>query len=153
MNLYAKGTTVSVGKTQADIRKLVEKYRGQWVGVVTDHEQVRPIDALAFRLAGLPIRFNVLHPRPNDPEVKGYNLEKAIEAEYKRRWREVWLIVKSRLIEAVQLKRDVKEVFMPQLVTKTGQTLWEMSQKNMSSLVDGSISLGAMLQLPEGGLS
>ena len=84
--LYAQNTSVSVGKTQADIRKEIEKYGGKWVGVVTDHEKTRPVDVLGFELAGAPIRFTVNHPIRTDPEVKdAYNTEKAIAAEYRRR--------------------------------------------------------------------
>lgn len=151
MNLYAKGTTVHVGKTQADLRRLIEKYGGQWVGVITDPEQVHQVDYLAFKLAGAPIRFEVRHPQANDPEVRDYHDEgRAVRAEYRRRWREIYLIVKSRLIEAVQLRRDVREVFMAQLVTKTGQTVWEMSQQDLGTLLSGG-NLKDMLALPEKG--
>ncbi len=134
---YAYRTTVSAGKTQADIRRMVEKYGGQWVGVVTDPDKVHQVDQLVFKLAGAPIRFEVHHPHPENP------------AEYRRRWREIWLVIKSRLVEAVQLKRDVKEVFMAQLVTKTGKTVWEMSQLDMPGLLSGG-SLREMLSLEEG---
>lgn len=150
MKLYADKTTVRVGKTQADLRRMIEKYSGQWVGVITDPEQVRQVDQLAFKLAGVPIRFEVLHPQRTDPEVKNaYNKEKAIQAEYRRRWREIWLIVKSRLVEATQMGRDIRKIFMPQLVTKTGQTIWEMSQQNVNNLLSGG-SLKEMIALPEG---
>ena len=147
--LYAQGTTVSIGKTQADLRRMIEKYDGQWIGVVTDPEQSRQIDQLVFKLAGIPIRFEVRHPQKGDPELKGYNIEKATQSEYRRRWREVWLMVKSRLIEAVQMKRDIKEVFMPQLVVKGGKTLYEMAQQDMNTLISGG-SLKEMIALPPG---
>jgi len=149
MKLYAKNTTVHVGKTQADIRKLIEKFGGLWIGVVTNHELTRPVDSLAFKLGGRAIRFDVQHPKENDSEITGYDIEKALTSEYSRRWREVWLIVKSRLIEAAQLRRDVSEVFMAQLVTKTGMTIWETAQNDMGALLSTG-SLRDMLALSEG---
>lgn len=95
---YAAGTTVSIEKSQGEIRELLRRHRATAFGLYEDASR----SAVQFTLAGVQYRFDVDRPsaqwaktqlkRPTEAALRN-----AIDAEERRRWRARLLWLKATL--------------------------------------------------------
>lgn len=99
---YAEGTTVPADKTQAEIRALLASHDCDGFGFYED----RGGGHIQFALRGRQYRFGVDRPQPADVVMPRTNphhrsqeelLAKAIDAEWRRRWRARLLWIKATL--------------------------------------------------------
>lgn len=135
---YAKNTTVSIDRSQGEIRKILSKYKatGFAFGETTDFSVVQ------FEMSGRRIRFML----PNAVYSKFLNAKKYIASEEqvsqenRRRWRCLTLIIKSKL-EAVETGiTTIEEEFMAHIVLPNGQTVGQtMIPQIAQSYSDGNM--------------
>lgn len=105
---YATGTTVSVDRSIAELRRTVERYGGDTFGML--HERARTV--VAFRLGGNPIRLIVGQP-DDDP------------AECRRRFRVLVLLTKAKLEAIADGLTTSDREFLADLVLPGGSTISE----------------------------
>lgn len=122
---YARGTDVSVGKTQDDIKKCLSKYKstGFMCGETADKS------AVAFEVEGIRVRISFARPIFNKTKNKRgqYLTRKQVENEDRRLWRCLLLLVKGNL-EAVESGIvTLQEVFLPYTVLADGRTMGEVA--------------------------
>lgn len=131
MNPYASGTTVSVERSEAEIKTLLRRYGADgfasgWEGRVAK---------VMFKRRGLAVRFILTLPDPKErrfthTEVRGTQrsdreAELAWEQECRRAWRALALVIKAKL-EAVESGISTFESeFMANIVLENGQTMGE----------------------------
>jgi len=114
---YAKGTTVSVEKTQGQIQRIVKQhgatmYTAGWLAGGRS--------AVEFMIRGRRIRWTV----PEAPN-KARLSQAAGEAEERRRWRCLLLGIKAKLEFVETGISEFDEEFLAHIVTDSGATVWE----------------------------
>ena len=129
---YAKGTTVSIEKSQLEIRELL---RRNGADEFAQYEG-KNVAKLSFRLAE---KFHVLFevPLPNREDFATYTqqgriwrrvehqIDKAFHDECKRRWRSLLLCIKAKLEAAETGISTVEKEFLPFIVMGDGRTFAE----------------------------
>ena len=127
---YAQGTAVSIDKSRGELEKLL-KARGA-TGFMFGWEEGRDSHVVAFRLADRLIRLTV--PRSfydehkRTPSGRTRTVEAAQEqadAEERRRWRALLLVIKARLVAVDDGVETLETAFLPWVVLPTGQTIAE----------------------------
>ena len=133
---YAKGTTVEVARSRAEIDSLLSKNGASSVGILRDSE--KSIAVVAFTIHGAKFRLEI--PMPTMAEVEqaltevkpkrwwGWNDEEKgryrqaeIAQRERERWRAILLLIKSKL-EIVRIGlSSVEREFMADLVLPGGQ--------------------------------
>ncbi len=112
---YAEGTAVPIEKSRLEIEALLRKHGA--VGIATSWDKDRY--ALLFDLKKRRVRFDIPAPDP-----KTYRDTKRWEAEERRRWRALLLIVKAKLELVASGDADFEAEFLAHLVIG-GQTVAE----------------------------
>lgn len=108
--MYAKGTTVVVSKSKAEIERVLEKYGAKSFGHFS--EKGRAI--IVFEAKDRRLRFDV--PLPPDLTMRG------AEQLARERWRALLLCIKAKL-EAVESKIETfDEAFLSHIVMPDGMT-------------------------------
>lgn len=111
---YAVATTVSVDKTQTEIRKLVTKAGAVEFATYESSSQAQ----LAFQLGDRRIRFALPLPTGEGSEAKR---QQALRS----RWRALLLVIKAKL-ESVDSKIEtIEEAFLANIITTSGRTVYE----------------------------
>lgn len=111
---YAKGTSVSVEKTRAEIDVLLSRHGAAKRSIGSDDERAEAY--VFFVLANRQIRLTVPLPRPQDipsPRWSGKTStaearRRALEQATRERWRSVLLLLKAKL-EAIALGQTTAE--------------------------------------------
>ena len=116
MARYADRTTVTITKSRAELYSILKRY-----GAVETllHEQPEKL-RVGFIYRGLRVAVPFSLPLPKD-----FDSTAKYEAEYRRRWRVLLLVIKSKfeLIEAGA--EDAAHAFMPYLMLPSGATVAE----------------------------
>lgn len=112
---YAEGTTVPVEKSRLEVETLLRKHGA--IGIATSWDKGRYV--LLFDLRKRRVRFDVPAPDP-----KTFRDTRRWEAEERRRWRALLLIVKAKLELVASGDADFESEFLAQLVVG-GQTIAE----------------------------
>jgi hypothetical protein len=113
---YARGTTVSVEHTRADVERLLAKHGATKRMVFADDE--KSTASIGFAIRGAHYRIDL--PLP---ERKKFRDGKRHEQACRERWRLVLLALKSKL-ELVSLGGStIEREFMADLVLENGRTL------------------------------
>ena len=109
---YAQGTSVVAEKTRTEIDALTRKYgsQGCLVGEVGDFGMVE------FVRDGIRVRF-VLPLAANKKRVD--------QAEHRRRWRALFLVIKARLEGVASGVESFEEAFLSHVVVGDGTTVGE----------------------------
>lgn len=129
---FAEGTSVPVERSQAEIRSTIMKYGGtSEFGIVEKADKA----AIIFIAHGKNIKFILPLPNPDSQEFrttatgrmrKGNSVSEAFEAEMRRRWRALNLVIKAKL-EAVETGIvSFEQEFLPFFVLPSGQTVSEV---------------------------
>ena len=133
MRRFAEGTSVEVVKSKADIERLVTQHgaTGFMTGYEEDGQIVRSM--VMFRLRNRMLKYKVERPHPERFKLtkkrirrKQHEMEAKAEAEHRRRWRALFLIIKAKL-EIVETADDASiafdREFMADIMLPSGQTL------------------------------
>lgn len=123
---YAKGTTVTVDKSQMEIAQILARY-----GVDTYGFGASPGGGLVeFAYKGMPIRLRVPLPvRPDKLEVRNPDTGRMVktmpkwEQETREAWRALVLFIKAALESVERGIVKVEQAFMAFLVAPDGQTV------------------------------
>ena len=123
---YAERTEVTPERSRAELERLLVRYGADSFAYITSPDAA----AVAFRAHGRFVRFELPVPhvdefrRTSTGRVRGpADAEKARDAEVRRRWRALVLVVKGKL-EAVESEIvTFEEEFLAHLVLPNGQTV------------------------------
>jgi len=125
---YAEGTTVPAARSRAEIERLLLGHGATDFGYI----KTQAGEQVMCTLGGMTLLWRVTPPddrafgtTPTGRRRKADAAAKAVEDEYKRRWRAVLLLIKAKLevIESGVLRAE--EVFLPERVLPSGQTVAE----------------------------
>lgn len=111
---YAEGTTVPVERSKQEIEKLVRLHGA--AGFASSWDRDRYV--IMFDMRKRRIRFDIGAP---DPKV--YREKKRWDAEERRRWRALLLILKAKLELIESNDADFEVEFLANLVIAGGQTV------------------------------
>lgn len=118
---FAEKTTVSVDRSQSEIRKILSKYKAN--GFVFG-ENV-PISVVMFEMRGRRIKFILPMPeKQKTRDKRGYVMSQTqIEQESRRRWRCLALAIKAKLECVESGIATFEEEFMAHIVLPNGNTV------------------------------
>lgn len=132
MTRYASSTQVSTDKSQAEIKRVLQRYGAGQYAPAEDWD--RGLALIGFTFKGVAVRLLLELPRRDDQEFtqtatgksrKPAAAIKAWEQACRQRWRALALVVKAKL-EAVEAGiATFEQEFMPYLVLPNGQTVGE----------------------------
>jgi hypothetical protein len=138
---YASGTTIAVEKSVAAIQRLVKQHGGRAWRYEERDDQEPPSSRISFVLDGLPIRFSVDAPDRADLEISPagryrteHQIRAAREAEVRRRWREIALLVRAKLVAVAAGIVDVQEEFLSTTVLSDDETVAEYMLPRLAEL-------------------
>lgn len=153
---YAKGTSVSIDKSKAAIEKMLGGYgctqfSSGWANVDGQH-----FAHVSFQHGETSIMLGLPMPNPNEfafwPLRRGQwqqrkrtvaQIEEAYEAEKRRRWRSLLLVIKAKL-EAVDCGISTLErEFLADVVLPNGRTLGEWAVPKLAEIQSGRLLLPA----------
>lgn len=122
MARYAEGTSVDVEKSRAEMVGTLGRYSVRKFG----WEFADDGDILYFEIDGKAYRMKVSRPTSKDVRVgPRQDLESVLEAEWRRRWRAVGMLLKMKLEFAESGDSTIEKELMPYLLLRDGQTLSE----------------------------
>ena len=137
---YAEGTSVSVERSQDEIRRLLAKHGVRHFAFAEMPERA----AIQFSLHGLPYRFDV--DRPTQQDLQGRYRDNRdwpgrIEKEWRRRWRARLLWLKATLEFAADEGPDaVAQSLLAYLVLPGGSTMGAWAERQLPEAYrDGSM--------------
>jgi hypothetical protein len=111
---YAEGTSVDVATSRADVERLVTRHGATSFASVWQADRF----AVIFEMRGRRLRFDV-----PAPDAKKYRDTKKWEAENRRRWRALLLILKAKLELIASGDVDFEAEFLSQIVLPDGGTV------------------------------
>lgn len=120
---YAEGTTVSVDRSRAELRRILVNH-----GVLRLAWASEPAgDIIQFEYGGQLFRLRVAYPTAGDLATtrRPRNLRAALEAEWRRRWRAIVLLIKAKLEFADGETTSLFRELLPYAVLTDGRTLEE----------------------------
>lgn len=150
MGRFAEGTTVDVGKSQAEIQSILKRYGA--TGYAYAEEMSRA--GIKFKIQDRMVRFILPLPTPMDEEFKrdgrGYARKpnqkiEVCEAEARRRWRCLVLCIKSKLECVASGVVTFEEEFMAHLVLPGGQTMAEQVLPEYQKAIESGRPLPPLL--------
>lgn len=126
---YAKGTTVTVDRSQQEITQVLNRY-----GVETYAFGAEPGRAsVAFTVNEVPIRIGIpLPPRPTTDKVRNAETGRMVqtmpkwEQDVRESWRALVLLLKAGLESVEREIATIDQVFMAFLVAPDGRTMGEI---------------------------
>lgn len=120
---YAKGTSVPVDRSKAEIENLLHKYGASQFAYATSMDA----SLVGFRMRDRSIKFHL--PMP---EQSKYTNAESFERECRRRWRCLSLVIKAKL-EAVESRiTTFEEEFFAHVVLPGGMTVYELARENVA---------------------
>lgn len=131
MSRYAERTDVSAIRTRGDIEQLLRGAGATSFGYAWEDGR----EQLAFRLGGRQVRISVPMPDRNDPTIcrtptgkprSANAAQEAFEAEVRRRWRSVLLVIKAKLVGIADGVTTLEREFLADMVTEDGRTVGEV---------------------------
>jgi hypothetical protein len=134
---YAKDTSVSSEKSQAEIRKTLTKYGATKFAYVEEEERA----AIMFEVENRRIRFILPLPDPNDEQffriARRYERRSTQAARQKweqacrQRWRALVLAIKAKLEVVESGIATFEEEFLAYVVMPDGQTVGDLVLPNI----------------------
>lgn len=144
---FAKGTTVSVEKSQVEIQKLVTKYGA--TSFVSGYNKDNA--AIVFEANGRRVKFLLPLPKLEDVQFRRWRhnavrQRTALEKEQRRLWRAFGLVIKAKL-EAVQSKVSTFESeFLAHIVDpSTGKTIGETAIPAIAAAYERGVRMPPLL--------
>ncbi len=138
---FAHGTKVPVEKTRMEIERTVSKYGADAFATMHDASA----QMVAFRIHNLNVRFTV--PIPNRKDIynasryaiSGSELDRAVAAETRRRWRALLLSIKAKLEMVDSGLACFEEEFLAHVVTPSGKTIGETLVPQIEQIQRGDV--------------
>jgi hypothetical protein len=135
---YATGTQVPVDKTLTDIRRLLLAAGATHYAYGEEPNGA----AIQFALHGLHYRFNVRRPTWDDLIARyerSYRVDqqRAVEDEWRRRWRARLLWIKAQLEFAEVEPQEFSRAMLAHLVLPDGQTMGSWAMPQIESMYEG----------------
>jgi hypothetical protein len=136
---YAKGTSVTVGKSMEAIRKILMGNKATAVGVFESAQA----GAIQFYFEGIPFKYVVKYPVIAEKEVcytKGNQRRtdaqklKYIENEKRRLWRCLVLFIKAAIEAHNQGISDLKKTLVASMLLPSGETMYQKIENNIDKL-------------------
>lgn len=130
MSSYATGTNVPADRTRAELEKLLRSRGADAFMYATDDELGEQL--VAFRMTGRHVKISVPIPRQDSPLFTRTPTGKArtelqaadaYEAEVRRRWRALLLVVKAKLTAVADGISTLEREFLADIVTDDGRTV------------------------------
>lgn len=122
---YAKGTSVSVDKSQIEIKKTLSKYKATGFA----YGELPGSSVVMFELSGRRIKFML--PMPEQGKMKnkrGWLMTRPqVEQEARRRWRCMALAIKSKLECVESGITTLEQEFLAHIVLPNGKTMGEIA--------------------------
>jgi hypothetical protein len=150
---YAEGTTVEAHQTKADIEGLVTRHGATGFLSAWADEDGRKASLVQFRLRDRMLKYKVTFPTPAEigaPHGRlrnGAPLAPALEAEWRRRWRALFLIVKAKLEIVASGDSTFDREFLADIMLPDGSTVGETALPG----VEHAYASGQMPRLLPGG--
>lgn len=148
---YAQGTEVPAERSRAEIERTLQRYGADGFAYVWERHR----HMLAFRIGGRLIRFEVPMPDPDDDEFHRTPTGKerspraaqdAYEAEVRRRWRALALVIKAKLEAVASGITDLEAEFLAHVVLPAGPTVGQWVRPQL----ERAYTAGAMPSLLPG---
>ncbi len=138
---YASGTEVPIERSQAEIRKLLEKY-GVVSGFVAG--EYNGMATLMFEMNGKRIRFSMGVPRVSDGDLKNKSEAQKwayVSGETRRLWRAMALCIKAKCESVASEIETFEDAFMAQTVMPSGETIgeWVHREENQMRISSGKM--------------
>lgn len=141
---FAAGTKVPVERSKTEIERMLTRkgairFMSGWQGDSA---------AIMFELRGVHVRFTLAMPKAEDPRfqkiAKG-SLGDAIEAERRRLWRALTLVIKAKL-EAVESGIvSFESEFLAQIVVPGGATFGEWAHPQIAKAYKDGMAMPPLL--------
>ncbi len=147
---YAEGTEVSVERSRVELEKLLVQHGAE--GFMNAYSSAGAM--LVCDLHGLRLRWDIPMPREEDlrtakkPRTKEA-VRNALDAEWKRRWRALCLIVKAKLEVTSSGERSLEHEFMADVMLPDRSTVG-MALAHQLKEAANSGNLPSLLQLGSG---
>jgi hypothetical protein len=135
---FAEGTIVPVERTRAEIERLLRAHGASQIG--TDQDDRAGTFAITFTIKERRVRVARRVPTFRDvPPRRRIATNAWIEAETRRRWRAVLLLVKAKLEAVAGGDVLLEEEFLAHIVGPSGLTIYEVVKQLESN---GKLMLG-----------
>jgi len=148
---YARGTTVSVEKSQAEAQQILRRYGAKKFGVMEDEHSAY----LMFEFKGMSIQISISLPNlarfqrtENGRSRTDRAAEEARAAAIRQRYRALILAVKAKL-EAVECGiSTIEKEFMAFIVMPNGQQLYDLLEPELQKMVETGVMPKLLLEGP-----
>lgn len=149
---YAEGTTVASERSRLELEKLLRRFGASRFGYAWDHNT----EQVVFTVAGRSVRMNLPMPDPGSAEFTRTPGGKAravgaaavaYDAEVRRRWRSLLLVVKAKLTAVQDGISTIEREFLADVVIGNGQTFGEWIAPQLDQVDHGNVPIA----LPRGG--
>ena len=146
MASYAEGTKVSVDKSQHEVMQLLSKHGITKKAMMSDEGS----SSVGFEMTGVAYRITIVSPNRGDRSIlrdgRGsqrtpQQQESAYQAEDRRRWRSLVLVMKAKLVAIQDNITTFEQEFLAYIVTDNGQTVGERIIPQLQS--GGPLALGS----------
>ncbi len=152
MSGYAAGTAVPVERSKAEIERLLARYGCSSFGTGWSNEGSDHFAHITFKHGDTAIMCGITMPRPEEfrftPSGRRRHggspaIREAYEAEKRRRWRALLLIIKAKL-EAVSIGiTTLEREFLADIVLPDGRTLGSWAMPVLNAITTGRLALPA----------
>ena len=144
MSHYAKNTSVSVERSEAEIKRVLLKYGVS--EIMSGMSREKNLAFVMFKWDNLPIKIRIPLPDFNDPkfqETPGGRKNRTKEAANKewekaarQQWRVLLLMIKSQCETIVNGIFPAAEVFMPWLMLPNNMTAFEFAAEDLRRMCE-----------------
>jgi hypothetical protein len=141
---YAEGTEVPADRSRKELEDLLTRHGATEFAFFQKSDGAQRGTQILYRMNGMLVRQRVSYPdakevKPQKARVRT-DVAKLQEAEYRRRWRALVLIVKAKLEMISGGESTVEREFMPDILLADGKTVGEVLVPQLAqSYVDGSM--------------
>lgn len=141
---YATGTAVSVDRSEAEIKRVLQRYGADKIGIMSESTKA----TIYCSVKGRDVQLVIPLVRTGDrvPSKKGYVWnERGAQGEVRRRWRVMVLTLKA-MLEAIESNiTTFDQVFLAHVVIPgTGRTIGDALVPKLAALCEGK-PLAALL--------
>lgn len=146
MSRYAKGTSVPVDQSRAEIERLLMRFDAELFAYLREARRT----VIAFRMFGRNMKLEVTHAFPTDKDIivteRGHErtasqAEAAAKQETRRRWRGLLLMLKAK-IEAIHTGIATPEdEFLAYTMLPDGRTVGQWAPEGLKPALEGKMPL------------
>lgn len=126
---YAEGTSVPVERSQTEINKVLMKFGADQF--ISASSSSPPAVLMGFRAKGKLIRFHLPMPLPEEYKGTPLQVEKLWNAEIRRRWRALLLVLKAKLEAVGSGITTFEQEFFGHILMPGGMTVYEMAHEDV----------------------